>query len=98
IYRHVRLVTTAPVHVDHWGTYVTTPEVTAAMARVTIRTTVRNASAIDQPVVLRTVLYDASGRAVGASTTEARVTHDSVSELAQDLVIKNPLRWSLERP
>ena len=28
IYRHVRLVLTDPVHVAHWGTYVTTPEVT----------------------------------------------------------------------
>ena len=98
IYRHVRLVTSDPVHVDHWGTYVTTPEVTAAAARVTIRTTVRNASPIDQPVVLRTVLYDVAGREVGAASTEARVPRDSVSEMAQDLVIKNPLRWSLERP
>ncbi|PYO26141.1 MAG: glycoside hydrolase family 2, partial [Gemmatimonadetes bacterium] len=32
IYRHVRLVTTNPVHVDQWGTYVTTPEVTASTA------------------------------------------------------------------
>jgi len=98
IYRHVRLVTTDPVHVDHWGTYVTTPEVTAAAARVTIRTTVRNASPIDQPVVLRTVLYDAAGREVGAASTESRVPRDSVSEMVQDLVIKNPLLWSLERP
>ena len=27
IYRNVWLVTTGPVHVAHWGTYVTTPEV-----------------------------------------------------------------------
>jgi len=98
IYRHVRLVTTDPVHVDHWGTYVTTPEVTAAAARVTIRTTVRNASQADQPIALRTVLYDAVGQEVAASTTEARVARDSVTEIAQDLLIRNPTRWSLERP
>src|SRR2546427_1503354 len=50
IYRHVRLVTTDPVRVDQWGSYVTTPEVTAASARVTIRTTVRNASQADQQI------------------------------------------------
>ena len=27
IYRHVRLVLTEPVHITHWGTYVTTPQV-----------------------------------------------------------------------
>ena len=26
IYRHVRLVVTDPVHLDHWSTFVTTPE------------------------------------------------------------------------
>ncbi len=98
IYRHVRLVTTAPVHVDHWGTYVTTPEVTAASARVTIRTTIRNASQADQPVTLRTVLYDAAGKEVAAASTEARVARDSVSEIAQDLVIRAPTLWSLDRP
>src|SRR6266480_298696 len=98
IYRHVRLVTTAPVHVDHWGTYVTTPDVTRATARVTMRTTVRNASQADQPITLRTVLYDAAGRQVAAASAEARVARDSISDIAQDLAIRNPALWSLDRP
>ena len=98
IYRHVRLVTTDPLHVDHWGSYVTTPEVTAASARVTIRTTVRNASQADQPITLRTVLYDAAGKEVAAASAEARVPRDSVTDIAQDLVIRSPALWSLERP
>src|SRR6266536_6622207 len=98
IYRHVRLVTTAPVHGDHWGTYVTTPDVTPATARVSIRTTVRNASQADQPITLRTVLYDAAGKEVAAASAEARVARDSVSDIAEDLAIRNPALWSLERP
>jgi beta-galactosidase len=98
IYRHVRLVTTDPVHVDHWGTYVTTPDVTPAAARVTIRTTLRNASRADQPITLRTVIYDAAGQAVTTATAQARVPRDSVTDVAQDLVIKRPTRWSVERP
>src|SRR5204863_408922 len=78
--------------------YVTTPDVTRATARVTIRTTVRNAPQADQPITLRTVLYDAAGREVAAGSTEARVARDSASEVAQDLVIRNPTPWSLERP
>src|SRR5216117_3323723 len=64
IYRHVRLVTTDPVHIHQWGTYVTTPEVTAASAQVTMRTTIRNATQVDQPITLRTILYDAAGKQV----------------------------------
>ena len=92
IYRHVLLVITDPVHVDQWGTYVTTPEVTADSARVTIRTAIRNASHADQPITLRTVVYDAAGREAAAAASEARVRRggDSVIEITQDLVIRTP--------
>src|SRR4051812_26079570 len=36
IYRNVWLVKTGPVHVGHWGTYVTTPEVTSSSATVQV--------------------------------------------------------------
>ena len=98
IYRHIRLVTTAPVHVDHWGTYVTTPEVTSATARVRLVTTVRNASPVDQPVTLRAVVYDAAGKEVAAASSEALVPRDSVNDVAQSLIIPTPTLWSVERP
>ena len=44
IYRNVWLVKTAPVHVGQWGTYVTTPEVSAASATVNLKVTVDNDS------------------------------------------------------
>jgi beta-galactosidase len=98
IYRNVRLVITEPVHVAHWGTYVTTPEVSPDSARVRIRTTVRNASHGDQPIALRTVLYDATGREVARAALDATVPRDSAAELSQDLVVRRPLIWSLEQP
>jgi beta-galactosidase len=60
IYRHVRLIKTDSVHVDHWGTYVTTPAVSAESSRVTIRTTVRNERRAAQPIVLRTTVSDSA--------------------------------------
>ena len=39
IYRHVWLRQTERVHIAHWGTYVTTPAVTAAAATVRTRST-----------------------------------------------------------
>jgi beta-galactosidase len=38
IYRNVHLVKMGPAHVAHWGTFVTTPEVTAQRATVSIKT------------------------------------------------------------
>ena len=45
IYRNVWLVKTAPVHVAHWGTYLTTPEVSQGSATVDLKVTVDNDSA-----------------------------------------------------
>jgi beta-galactosidase len=42
IYRNVWLVKTAPVHVAHWGTYVTTPESAPEAATVKIQVNVDN--------------------------------------------------------
>ncbi len=98
IYRHVRLVTTNQVHVDHWGTYVTTPEVNAQSARVRIRTTVRNESPAGRRVTVRTVVYDAAGEVVAATSSAGRAPPDSTPEFAQELVVQRPKLWSVERP
>jgi len=98
IYRHVRLVTTSPVHVDQWGTYVTTPEVSADSARVAIRTTVRNAARADQAITLRTTVYDAAGKEMATASSDGRLAADSVIEIAQDVIVRTPTLWSLERP
>src|SRR6185312_15354749 len=50
IYRNVWLVKSAPVHVEHWGTYVTTPEVSAASATVKIQANVDNDTDTDVTV------------------------------------------------
>ena len=42
IYRNVWLTKTSPVHVAEWGTYITTPEVSADAATVNLKVTVDN--------------------------------------------------------
>src|SRR5205807_5855422 len=98
IYRHVRLVTTSPVHVDQWGTYVTTPAVNPDSAQVTVRTTLRNDARADQPIVLRTVIYDAAGREVATAAPEGRIAAESGAESAPELAGKSPTVRSVERP
>jgi beta-galactosidase len=98
IYRHVRLIKANPVHVDHWGTYVTTPAVSAESSQVTIRTSLRNERHGEQPIVLSTVVLDSAGKEVAAVATMGRVAGDSIAELVQDLTISRPVLWSLERP
>src|SRR5437588_815187 len=44
IYRNVWLVKTGPVHIGHWGTYITTPEATRSAASVNLKVSVDNRS------------------------------------------------------
>src|SRR5213596_3573335 len=98
IYRHVRLVTSDPMHVAQWGTYIATPVVSTDSSPVTIRTSLRNERPGEQPIVLSTVVYDSAGGEVAAISTMGRIPGDSVADLVQDLTISRPVLWSVERP
>jgi beta-galactosidase len=64
IYRSVWLVKTSPVHVGQWGTYLTTPEATAASATVQLKVTVDNNSNRETEVSVSTQIFalDDAGR------------------------------------
>src|ERR1044072_5673389 len=89
IYRNVWLTTLDPVHVEHWGTYVTTPEVSSESATVVVKTQVKSAV----PVNLTTIIEDANGRDL------TRSTENGVRAIVdQTLKVSAPVLWSDERP
>jgi beta-galactosidase len=98
IYRSVWLVTTDKIHVDHWGTFVTTPEVDEQSAKASIRTKIRNASGQNQVVRLKTVIFDRGDKAIVEESSEKAVPRDSVIEVVQMLTVPGPTLWSLEDP
>jgi beta-galactosidase len=58
LYRNVWLVETAPVHVSHWGTYITTPQVTAASASIRLKVSIDNDSRTDAAVTVETQIFE----------------------------------------
>jgi beta-galactosidase len=58
LYRNVWLVKTAPVHVGQWGTYVTTPQVSATSASVSLAVMVNNDSAQAASVSVATSVFE----------------------------------------
>jgi len=97
IYRNVWLVTTNKVAIDHWGTFVTTPEVKAQSAVVHVQTHVKNASENAAKVILATTIYNPSGKAVlTLNSAEADVAKSNY--IAQEIKIDNPVLWSIEHP
>jgi beta-galactosidase len=100
IYRHVWLVKTGPIHVGHWGTYVTTPDASATSALVAAQITIDNEGVEDADVSVASeiVPLDARGAHAGAAvaTTTAetvRVAHGSSAAVRQQATVANPRLW-----
>ncbi len=72
LYRHVWLVKTGPVHVGHWGTCLTTPEVSPAAATVRLKVTIENRSKQVASVRVATQVFplDAKGHAAGTAVAD----------------------------
>ena len=98
IYRNVWLTTLDPVHVEHWGTYVTTPEVNDQLATVEVKTKVSNGSNSSALVNLTTIIQDASGREVARAWERNVAARGSHVEASQTLKVSAPLLWSDDRP
>jgi beta-galactosidase len=105
IYRNVWLVKTAPVHIGHWGTYITTPQVTNESATVDLKVTVDNksANAVDIKVSTKIFELNANGLKTGTAVSTFNVApakisvggHQIISSLA---TIQHPKLWSIENP
>src|SRR5262249_7045780 len=105
VYRNVWLVKTAQVHVGHWGTYVTTPEITPSAATVAVKVTLENHSPSAANVKVKTQLFElgAEGQKTGKAITTSesmnvRVTADAVETSAVNLRVNQPKLWNLQKP
>jgi beta-galactosidase len=97
IYRNVWLVTTNKIHVDHWGTFITTPTVSDKETTVNVLTKVANVAGSAEPITITTTLYDASGKAVAQSSITLGAA-DKESKAQQTLKVSNPKLWSIDEP
>jgi beta-galactosidase len=96
IYRHVRLVIADPVHVDHWGTYVTTPQVANDSATVHVQSTVINQSDAAKEVTIQTTILAPDGQTVQtAESAPQSVPAGKSVEFNQDIKVTNPKLWNV---
>jgi beta-galactosidase len=98
IYRHVWLHATDTVHVAPWGTSVTTPEVSAARARVVVSTKIANESGKHADLALQTVIHEDSGAAAGRANRNVAANPGGIAEVNQEITVANPARWTPDAP
>ncbi|MCO6043838.1 DUF4982 domain-containing protein [Aeoliella sp. ICT_H6.2] len=98
IYRHVWLTVTDPTHVDHWGTFVTTPRVTQERADVLVSNEVVNRNSEDIELLVATVLIDSDGQQLSEQSSTATIASGGSETLAHWHQVAEPQLWSVDTP
>lgn len=98
IYRNVWLTQLDPVHIAHWGTYVTTPEVSERSATVVVKTKVSNTTNGPARVDLTTIVQNADGRELSRVYERETTLKGPYANLSHTLIVSAPMLWSDERP
>ncbi|MFB7996174.1 glycoside hydrolase family 2 TIM barrel-domain containing protein [Streptomyces sp. NPDC056002] len=103
IYRRARLVITEPVHVQRWGTFVTTPDLAATLdkgyATVDIRTAVVNDSGeTASAVTVVSTVRDAKGRRVARTESVLKDVGPEPATAHSHMTLHKPQLWSIDTP
>lgn len=98
IYRHVWLFVTNPIHIDHWGVTITTPEISKEKATVQVKTLVKNKTNLPQSILLSTQLTDKNSKNAGSHELRVELPANGVKEVIQNIKVNNPRLWSPGTP
>lgn len=98
IYRHVWLISTEDVRFKHWGTYITTPEVSEGEAVVRVETQIENVSDMGRNIAVEIVLNDAEGREAGRTNGNVALDGNASDKFIFDIVVSEPSLWSPDTP
>jgi beta-galactosidase len=100
IFRHVRLQLLDPVHVAHWGTYITTPTVLPDAAEVKIATRVENQGVAEAEVQLWTEIITPDFKVirVAAEPPKRVLAAGAETTFEQTVSLPQPKLWSPAAP
>ncbi|MEZ0470757.1 beta-galactosidase GalB [Luteimonas sp. B3_2_R+30] len=100
LYRNVWLTTTVPVHVAHWGSFVTTPEVSEDAATIRLQVVVDNDGDRDARVTVASAIHalEADGKPAGQAVAqiapaELQVAAGASATADGSVVLAEPRLW-----
>lgn len=98
IYRHVWLITSSPVYVAQWGTFVTTPAVSKKEATVNVLTTIANDTPEKSNLSILSTVLDESGKEVATQKQSVKANANSKTEVKTNFKVISPKLWDIENP
>ncbi|HEY6978343.1 MAG TPA: glycoside hydrolase family 2 TIM barrel-domain containing protein [Chitinophagaceae bacterium] len=102
IYRHVWLTITNPVHIDQWGVYITTPQVSKTAAKINITTNLtglRDLPGLNK-LILHTKIIDSKNNVMASTETPINfLTNQPINNtISQTIQLPHPHSWSPSSP
>lgn len=98
IYRKVQLLAVNPIHVNIWGTYVTTPIVEKDSAMVRVSASIKNESLQTEIINVEHIIFNDSGEEISKKSIEYSVKAGNEKDFEVTLNVLNPEFWDLEHP
>lgn len=98
IYRNVWIEKTNPIHINFWGTYITTASVTKESATVSISIIIKNTTTKDENLVIETKIYNKSNQIVAKTKGKLTAPYNDTTSIQQVIKVRNPDLWSIENP
>ncbi len=98
IYRHAWLLSTNPLHVGYWGTFITFPKIAEDTATVRIKTRVENDGPVSDDCTLLSCIIDRDGNTVQSEETAQQIGAGQEYLFVQQITVKDPNLWSVEDP
>ncbi len=77
IYRKIQMLIADPVHVNVWGTYITTPAINKEQAEIQIITTINNFSNAEEIVTIENQILDQEGNVLTQKITDQKIPVNS---------------------
>jgi beta-galactosidase len=98
IYRKVQMILTDPVHVDIWGTSVSTPVVDDKHAETSMHFTVNNSGTQDEMIELINQIVSPDGTLVLSDIIPGTIPGNSKHVFERNFSLAQPVRWDIESP
>lgn len=98
IYRNVWIETTSEVAADHWGSFISTANVSSRSAEINVNYRIANSNAKSKWIRLIHQIYDAKGRLVNSAQSGKILIQSPYSDGHAAIKINDPELWSVEKP
>ena len=98
IYRKVTLTLCDPIHITHWSTFVTTPEVGDSAATVRVQSALENHLNDSREVSVTVEIIAPDGQQAAQHTQTTTIAAGGSTSLDQEFEIQNPRRWDIISP